>query len=172
MRRRVLVLVLTSPLLQLLAPAAVKAEHIEPHNHQLSLQAGAQLRIKSYRHGFKLAGFYSYYLKNKMWLDLGGGVIVHKDTDVLFNGGLRWKFRDASANVRPFVRVSAELGALLEDYNKFVIGIRGGGGAAYYSSPTFGASAEASVVVGPAFGEGGPYFAMALDLMLAVVFLF
>lgn len=161
-------LILASSLLA--APTEGRAEE-EPHRHQLSLQAGAQIKIQSYRTGFKLAGYYSYWLKSVMWLDLGGGVVVHKDTDLTFNGGIRWKFRSPTDNVRPFVRTSVELGALLENANRFVFGFRGGGGATYYSSPTFGASVEASVSAGPAFGDG-IQFASSVDIMLAVEFLF
>jgi hypothetical protein len=154
----------------LLAPTVATAQEI--NNHQLSLQLGAQIKINAYRTGFKLAGYYSYWLKSIMWLDLGGGVVVHKDTDITFNGGIRWKFRTPADNVRPFVRTSVELGALQEDYNKFVFAFRGGGGATYYSSPGFGASVEASISAGPAFGNGEVFFASSLDIMLGVEFLF
>ena len=154
----------------LIAPTIATAQ--EPNHHQLSLQAGAQIKINAYRTGFKLAGYYSYWLKSVMWLDLGGGVVVHKDTDLTFNGGIRWKFRTPADSVRPFVRTSVELGALLEDHNKFVFAFRGGGGATYYSSPRFGASVEASISAGPAFGDGNVFFASSLDLMFAVEFLF
>lgn len=175
-------LTLAAPLALSLEPAEARADEptpgpigelIEPRRHAMSLQVGAQIKIHDYRTGLKLAGYYSYWLKNYLWLDLGGGVVVHKETDVTFNGGVRWKFGRSGRGARAFVRTSVELAALLEDDNKFAVALRGGGGAGWFSSSTFGATAEASVAMGPAFGgRDGVSFAMAVDIMLGVEFLF
>jgi hypothetical protein len=139
----------------------------------MSLQVGAQVKIREYRTGLKLAGFYSYWLKDYLWLDMGGGVVVHAETDVTFNGGVRWKFGRAGRGARAFVRTSVEFAALLEGENRFGFALRGGGGIGWFSSPGFGMTAEASLAMGPAFGgRDDVSFAMGLDLMLGIELLF
>jgi hypothetical protein len=172
-------------LLLLLAPLASRADEDPPdlapdHEAQLRapgglniafVQLGGQIEIAEYRSGFQLAGGYQRYLKSIMWLDLASSVVVHRNTNWALDGGVRWKFARSKSGVEAYVRTLLEFAVFAESQAQYFFGARFGGGAAYYSSPGFGASMEATISVGPAFGAGSKV-ASSLELLLGVEFPF
>jgi len=137
----------------------------------VSIHAGGQIGIEQYRSAFKLAGVYGYRLGGAAWLDGGLGVLVLRETNLTLDGGVCWRFGMTRSGVRAFVRTDLELGFLFSSRTKVVLAPRVGGGAAYYSTPGWGATLEANLSIGPAFGDG-VHVAAALDIMLGVEFPF
>jgi hypothetical protein len=160
----------------LLAPLAGRAE--EPPAEEppggtniVFVQLGGQIEVARYRSGFQLAGGYQRFLKSIMWLDLATSVVVHRNTNWALDGGVRWKFARSKSGVEAYLRTLLEFAVFAESQTQFVLGARVGGGAAYYSSPGFGASLEATISVGPAFG-GDSGVASSLELLAGVEFPF
>jgi hypothetical protein len=140
-------------------------------DHLLALQAGGQIGINEYRGFFKLGAAYGYRLRGSTWLDLGAGVAPAAEPDLMFDVGLRWRLGQPVPRLRPYLRTCFESGHLFRGDYRATVGVRVGGGLAYYSlSERVGASAELSTVLGPAFGgpEGGVRFAAAVDILAGV----
>jgi hypothetical protein len=137
-----------------------------------ALTVGGQIDFAEYKTGMMLGGSYARWLGGITWLDLGSSVIVHKESNIAVDAGVRWKFAATASKVRAFLRAQAEVAILLQKQaTRVAVGARGGGGAGYYWTPGFGATLEAGAVIGPAFG-GGVHFAGALDILLGFEFVF
>lgn len=143
----------------------------ELNPNAVSILVGGQIDINRYRSGFMLGGGYARWLKGILWLDLASTVLVHRNTNFALDAGIKLKWPLGRSRVRPYVRVLAEIAVLAESTTSYVIGVRGGGGAAYYSSPGFGAFLEGMISVGPSFG-GGFEVASSLELFAGVEFPF
>ena len=138
----------------------------------IAVLAGAQIQITEYDTFLKLGAGYQRFLSGRLWLDLSSTVLVLRYTNWALDGGVRWKFGQTKGGVRAFVRVGGELAVLAQELaTQFVIAARAGGGAGYYSSPGFGMTLEASIALGPAFGDGAR-FASEVDILLAAEFPF
>jgi hypothetical protein len=154
-----------------LVPLSAQAGDAERPN-SISVLGGGQIKIAQYSTYLKLGVVYARWLADSSWLDLGTTVLVHRETDWALNGGVRWKFSQSATGVRAFVRTVLEIAVLRRDMgSRFVVGVRGGGGVGYYSSPDFGATVEASICLGPAFGDG-VHVASSLDILLGIEFPF
>jgi len=143
----------------------------ELNPNAVSVLVGGQVEIHRYRSGFMLGGGYARWLKGILWLDLATTVIVHRNTNFALDAGIKLRWPPTKSKVRPYVRVLAELAVLAESTTAFVLGVRAGGGATYYSSPGFGAFIEGTISVGPSFG-GGVAVASSLELLAGVEFPF
>jgi hypothetical protein len=134
---------------------------------------GGQIQVREYRSFLKIGGGYCRLLGGSTWLDLSSTVLVHRNTNFTLGGGLRWKFLSPRAPVRPFVRTSLEFAVLREDdWIRYVLGLRGGGGVGFYPTQALGLTLEGSVVFGPAFSGGGTHLAAAVDILLGTEFSF
>lgn len=141
-----------------------------PRNHLVSVQLGGQIEIMDYRSGFKLEASYAYRIRDPLWLDFATGVVIHRNTNLGLDAGIRWRFGRATGVV-PFVRTSLEVAFLFDVDTSYVIGFRGGGGAGYFWSPGFGLTLEGSLVFGPIFG-GASGVAGAADVFVGAEFPF
>lgn len=151
------------------APAA--AQDAERPN-AFALTVGGQIDFAQYKTGMKLGGSYARWLSGITWLDLGGSVIVLKESNIGIDAGVRWKFAPTKSKVRAFLRAQAEVAILLQkESTRVAVGVRGGGGGGYYWTPGFGLTLEGSAVIGPAFGDG-VHFSGALDILLGFEFVF
>ena len=143
----------------------------ELNPNAVTILAGGQIDINRYRSGFMLGGGYARWLKGILWLDLASTVLVHRNTNFALDAGIKLRWPPTKSGVRPYVRVLAEIAVLAESTTSYAIGVRGGGGATYYSSPGFGAFLEGTISVGPSFG-GGFAVASSLELFGGVEFPF
>ena len=131
----------------------------------ITLEAGGQIGYVTYGSFLRLGVGYHRWLSGRMYLDFVGGVLVRKETDIVFNGGVRFKFGGRSG-WKPFERVGGELAILARlSQTRVVIAARGGGGAGYFSKGGTGLTLQAGVALGPAFG-GGVNFALSSDVMI------
>jgi hypothetical protein len=144
------------------APPAADGEK----THAIIFLIGGVYGITEYSSFLKLGGGYNLHLKEKLWLDLASTVLVQKETNFFVDAGVRWRFGQPSG-WRWFLHVDLELGGLFEVTNRFVIAGKVGGGAGYYSSPSWGFTLGSSAAIGPSFG-GGVHFASAIDFMLGI----
>ena len=137
----------------------------------VSIQTGGRIAINRYRTGLMLGAGYARWLRGIMFLDAATSVIVHRNTNFALDVGVKWKWAPSKSKVRPYIRTLLEFVVIAESQTQYVIAARVGGGAAYYSSPGFGATLEASISIGPAFGAGSAV-ASSLDIMAGVEFPF
>jgi len=155
--------------LLLLLPVG-RAGAAEEPSHCVAVQVGAQIGIKEYRTFLKLGAAYAKHITRGLWFDLAGGALPAEDTNLLVDVGLRWRFAEVVRRVTPYVRASLASGHMFQDGYRASVGLRGGGGIAYYSlSKTVGATAEINGVVGPAFGgNSGVGVAAAIDILVGL----
>jgi hypothetical protein len=168
--RRAAVLALAA-LLPLLSPrSSAGAEEASEHSHCVAAQIGAQIGINEYRSFLKLGAAYAKHITRGLWFDLAAAALPAEDTNLLVDLGFRWRFNEVIRRVRPYVRASIASGHMFQDRYRASVGLRGGGGIAYYSlSQTVGATAEINGVVGPAFGgNSGVGVAAAIDILVGL----
>jgi hypothetical protein len=165
--RRAAVLALAA-LLPLLP--ARRGEGAEEVGHCVAVQIGAQIGINEYRSFLKLGAAYAKHITRGLWFDLAAAALPAEDTNLLVDLGFRWRFNEVIRRVRPYVRASIASGHMFQDRYRASVGLRGGGGIAYYSlSQTVGATAEINGVVGPAFGgNSGVGIAAAIDILVGL----
>lgn len=148
--------------------AALDAER----THALIFLVGGQIGFNStYKSFLKLGAGYNLHLKDKLWLDLSGAALLHRETNVLIDAGVRWKFGQP-VGWRGFLHLDLEFGLLFEGPTRELIAGRVGGGVGYYSSPGFGFTLGGSFAMGPVFGDGSVRFGAALDVLLGIEVLF
>lgn len=169
--RKAATLVATLALIALSSTAALAADDNDkatgkPANlNGLTLEVGGQIGYATYGSFLRLGAGYQRYLSGRLWLDLGAGVLVRKETDIVTDVGVRIKF-GSKQGWRPFVRFGGELAILARmTQPRVVIAGRAGIGAGYFGKGGTGLTFQTGVALGPAFG-GGVDFAIASDVMV------